>query len=497
MPILLLTLLACGPGEDPPVVFHDYPAPDAFTPPAGPGGPAQSYDAAALFEHCAYLLGGEGDAQHHNLVVMHDGYLLNPWAPEDGGGGITFFEFDDPCNPTKVGEGWSDVMRESHSMAIGRVGDREYLAVDYHLDGDNGGIGFWDITDRTAPVWVSELALPDYHYPDAYFRVALSTFWQGDILYVSSGLSGVFVVDASDPLNPAILEQYSVIGHMVGSFHVIGNVGMASSAGLARTIFYDVSDPTVLEPIAGGEFNVSDPEGEMANYYFSNVGGAWGLFARKDDGGGPILYDITDPSEPTWLGSALNDDGAGGYIFRHEQYLFQGESDWATIFDASDPTAPVEVARLDLQGDLDTITPIGNVAVLAVDAGANDGQATAVAPWDTQPDARGPRIELTNPADGDTWVATTARVGLSFDEMVEWASVFEGSVRVWADDGAAVPGRFNVQESIVNFTPDEPLRTDTTYIVEVPAGGVTDISGNPTEDTLRFAFSTGAEVIEP
>jgi hypothetical protein len=53
---------------------------------------------------------------------------------------------------------------------------------------------------------------------------------------------------------------------------------------------------------------------------------------------------------------------------------------------------------------------------------------------------------------------------------------------------------FNVQESIVNFTPDEPLAPDSTYIVGVMAGGVTDVSGNAVAEDLVWRFSTGSEV---
>lgn len=479
----VLLLLAC---ERP--IAIDWPAPDAWET-EGPGGPAASFDEADLWEHCAYLSGGEQDAEHHNLVVMHDGWLLMPWAPEDAGGGLTFFDFSDPCEPVKVGEAYSEVMRESHSLSFGTVDGREYLAVDYQLDGQTGGIGFWDITDRRAPVWVSELALEGYDYPDAYFFVALSTFWQGDTLYVSYGLNGVVVVDVSDPLNPEVVDTFPTIGLLSGSFHVVGNVAMASSAGVARTILYDVSDPHVLDPIPGGDFEVEvdfDPQ----PYYFSNLGGSLALFARKNTGGGPILYDISDPSEPTFVGHALNEDGAGGYVFRHGDLLFQGDSEFGTVHDISDPSRPAEVGRVQLKGDFDTLTPIGNVAVASVDEKGDPGQATAVVPYQTEPDMDPPRVGWHVPFDGEERVATTGRVGLSFDEMVESASVHEGSVRVWTQEGP-VSGRFNVQEGIVNFTPDEPLAADTVVFVEVPSGGVADLSGNPIEQPLLFSFSTG------
>ncbi len=493
---LLVLLLGCSE----PVEFYEYPEPDAWEPLAGPGGPAVSFSEGELLEHCAYLLGDERDVEHHNLVVMHDGYLWLPWAPEDGGGGISVFDFSDPCAPVKVGEGYSEHMRETHALAFGEVDGREYLAVDYMeagSDGKVGGVGFFDVTDRSAPVWVSAVEIPDFDYPDAYFRVSLASFWQGDVLYTSAGLSGTFAIDVSDPLAPEIITQHTTIAHLLGAFHAIGNVGMASSAGLALTILYDISDPWSFEDLSGGRFETESREGDVAPYYFANVGGEWGLFARNDTGGGPIVYDISDPSAPSWLGDLPNDDGDGGYIFRHHELLFQGESNYGAIYDASDPTDISLYARVEMQGDLDTVTPIGNVAVVSVDEKGEAGQATAVIPWDTRPDARGPTVKLSSPADGEVWVATSGRIGLSFDEMVERGTVFEGSFRVWDALGEPVPGRFNVQESLVNFTPDEPLADGMTYLVEIPAGGITDVSGNPTEASFSFAFSTGGAVEVP
>jgi len=488
----MLFLLACGPR------LEELPEPGDWTT-EGPGGPQVAFDEADIGVACASLYGDpELESEHHNLVVMHDGYLLMPWAPESGGGGLAWFDVSDPCEPVKVAEVYDAGMRESHTLAFGWVDGREYLAVDSIRDeGARGGVGIWDVTDKENAEWVAEIDLPEFLYPEAYFWVSLSTFWQGDELYVSAGLLGTYVIDVSDPLNPEIINHVGpFVPQVVGSMHVLGNVGMSSSAGAAKTVMYDLSVPGELGPIAGGDWDVRDEEGDVVAYYFANTGGKYGLFARKADLGGPIVYDISDPSEPTWVGGFLNAEGDGGYVFRHEDRLFQGESEFGSIYDFSDPANMTEIHRFDLAGDMDTITPIGNVAVLSVDSGAVDSLATTMVPWDTAIDARGPVAELTNPADGATQVALTARIGLSFDELLEIRSVHSGSLRVWDGTGAAVPGRFNVQENLVNFTPDEELLPDTTYFVSVPTGGIADSTLNPTEDELRFSFSTGAEIDE-
>lgn len=484
----MFLLLAC---TEPPVLPDTQPAPDAYTL-SGPGGPKVSFDAEDLDTPCAALTGGPEDVEHHNLVGIYDGYLVLPWAPEDGGGGVSIYTFDDPCAPTKVGEAYSEIMRESHTLAIAEVDGRTILAVDMHRDGSHGGIGFWDLTDPAAPVWLSELELPDYDYPDAYFRVALSTFWQGDTLYVSAGFNGVFTIDVSDPAAPVLVSQWTEVGFMAGSFHVFGNLALASSASLSKTMLWDIGDPENWQLLA--DWEVADAAGDALGYYFANMGGHYALFARKTEGGGPVVYDIADPGNPVRVGAGESPDGDGGYVVRHHDTLFQGESNFGARYDFTDPTAPVEIARIDMAGDFDTLVPIGNVAVASVDEGGDPGLATQVFPWDTAPDARGPTVEMTSPADGATWVPVTGRVGLSFDEQIEPKSVHAGSLRVWSADGRAVPGRFYGQETLANFVPDAALEADTTYVVEVPVGGVADVTGNPVTETKRFVFTTGGEV---
>src|SRR5690606_6542733 len=84
-----------GDGEPEP---NPYPEPDAWGGTTGPGGPNVGFTPEQLYQHCAYLDGGTGDTtDHHNLVVMYDGLLMMPWAPEWGSGGITFFNIADPC----------------------------------------------------------------------------------------------------------------------------------------------------------------------------------------------------------------------------------------------------------------------------------------------------------------------------------------------------------------------------------------------------------------
>ena len=504
--LALALLAACPPTPgDPPAP----PAPDAWGPLLGPGGPRASFDAASLFQPCAYLDGGPEDDDHHNLVVMWDGHLLLPWAPEWSHGGISFFDVSDPCAPVEIGRGFDPGMRETHAVGIGLLGDRVYAAVNHHqgvADGElRGGVQFWDVTDPAAPSHASDLALPGYVYPDAYARVTLAVFWQGRYVYVTGADNGVWIVDAADPVAPSLAAQYVFDPPLrLGTFHVIGTVAMAGTAEGTRTVLMDLSDPLLPKPLPGGEFHVSDAAGEPRDYYFANIGGRYAFFARKESGGGFAAYDISDPRAPSFAGEFLTTDGNGGYVFRQNDAVFVGDSNFGGAYaigadaDPSDSAAatatlaaPVELGRATIPGDQDTFTPVGNVAVLSVDDDAIPGQASAVVPWRAEPDSTGPRVELAFPSDGSSSVPVSARIGLSFDEPVEGRSVFEGSFRVADADGWPVAGTYNSQENLVNFSPDDDLAPDTEYRVSVPAGGIIDWSGNPTEEDFELGFRTG------
>jgi len=501
---LLALVVGCGPVEPqqgrPDPTAPQLPAPDAWGGTTGPGGPTTSFTPDQLWEGCAFLDGGPDDADHHNLVVPWDGYLLMPWAPEYSNGGISFFDISQPCAPVKVGEATSGDMRETHSVGFASLDGRDYAAVNYHggldfeIEEIVGGVQIWDITDVTNPTHVVDVSLPGYLYPDSYQRVTLSLSWQGPIIYAASADNGVHIIDASDPTAPVVLGLYTFEPILrLGSFHVMGNVAMAGSAEGSRTVMMDISDPADPQPLPGGEFFVTDADGVPREYYFSNLGGPWAMFARKEGAGGPIVYDVSNPSAPVRVGDAPS-GGNGGYVFRQHEHLFVGESSFAGVYDFSDPSDPVVVGMGMLEGDLDTATPLGNVMVLSVDDDPIDGQASMVVPWREEPDSRGPTVGMSSPRDGDVFQALTSRVGLSFDEMVEPRSVFAGSLRVTREDGWPVDGWFGAQENLVNFTPREPLEANTTYVVTVPAGGITDFFGNATSEEYSLRFSTGDEV---
>jgi hypothetical protein len=391
-------------------------------------------------------------------------------------------------------------MRETHALGFSQLGGR-WAVVDQlglALRQGRGGVQFWDVSDPSAPEAVADLELPGFVYPDAYARVSLSVFWQVPYVYVGGADNGVFIIDAADPRAP-VLVGHIVIDPIlrVGQVQAIGNLLIATAAEGPRTVLLDISRPTDPQPIPGGDFLAMDaPDGRPREAYFTNMVGGHVFYANKDGGGGIMVYDIRDPERPAFRGSHIS-DGNGGYVFVQHDRAFVGESSFAAIYDISDLSNITEVARLNLTGDLDTASPIGNVVVLSVDDEANPDEGSAVVPFATEPDARAPEVRWTWPSDGATGVATTSRIGISFDEAVDVRSAHEGSLRLYRSGGSPDEGRvaaaISAQDAIANVHPLCALEPNTEYTLEVMAGGVIDFTGNAVGATTTVTFTTGPE----
>lgn len=474
------------------------PDPENWTAP-GPGLGGLEIGPDELFERCAILDGGEADPtldqddDHHNLVALVDGYLVMPFAPEWSNGGVAFFDVSDPCAPVKIAERYGEQLRESHTLAFARKGGRLYGAFDHHegvVAGELlGGIEIWDLTDPATAAPIAHLDLPGYAYPDAYARVTLSTFWAGNTLWVSGADNGLYAIDVRDPSAPELIATHIVEPPMrVGAVHVVGGVGMASTAEGSRVVLFDASDPAIWRPLAGGDFHVRDELGVDKEYYFANLVGSRALFARKEDGGGPVLYDLRDPHIPARVGAAFTEGGNGGYVFANKDTIFVGDSHWGAVFDFSDPNQPTEIGRAIIPGDLDTNTPIGQFMVLAVDEDSVADEASAIVPWSALPDAAPPEVAWSWPAEDGLPVEPFATIALSFDENIEFASVHPGSVRIHDDGGWPVAGTFSLVDTILSFAPDEPWPAGEIHL-SVPPGGVADVTGNPIVTPFERQFT--------
>jgi hypothetical protein len=479
---------------------------------SGPGGPTKPFVTSDLFKHCASLDGGPGDKlDQHDIVSMYDGYLVMPWSPEQGTGGISFYDVSDACAPTQVGYGYSDEMRETHSVAISNRAGGHWMAVDMirtaTVNGVRaGGVQIWDISDIKNPKAVSTVDVPGHNYPDAYKRVVLTEWWQGKYVYAGGGLNGVWVVDVSDPLKPTIAKQINIQPAMpVFGVIAIGNLLAIASSEQSRVVLMDISDPINPKPIPGGDFNTQSAARVNTNSYMFNVVGGFGYFGRQSGGGGFMMYDLHDPSNPklvadypdkTVIASNSSHGVNGAYVFRKDQFVFAGNSNNGGVYDVSDPSKIKTVNHGVMQGDNDWITPIGNVVFMSVDENAITNQATVVLPWTENVDTTPPTATWSYPSDGAKNLRLTSRIGVSFTESIDVKSAWKaGHVMLYETalgQSSRVATEINVQDTIVNVSPSAPLKPNTSYTLEIPAGGLEDFNANKLQTGFKIAITTGA-----
>jgi hypothetical protein len=317
-------------------------------------------------------------------------------------------------------------------------------------------------------------------------------------VYSAGAENGVYIIDAADPQSPVFVKAFNVAPVMpIFQLVAVGNLLFVHAAEQPRVVLFDISDPLQPQPLPGGDFTIEDETGTTRNAYSSTLSGGFAYFARQSGAGGLIIYDLRDPTAPTFDGHLATPGGNGGYVFVQEPFAFVGNSNFGNVYDISDHRNIEPVGSFALPGDLDTVTPIGNVAFVSVDAGAGLNQATSVAPWSLDPDSTPPRVTWSYPADQSENLRLSSRVGVTFSEFIDVKSASKaGHVMLYktAEGRAArLPGSINVAEAVLNFSPDAPLEPSTDYTFEIPAGGIEDFNGNKLEVGFKLSLRTGAD----
>ena len=455
---------------------------------AGQGGtlPVSTYDEAQLYTHISPTM-GEGKAQNQPTIV-------NGWLLLAGNGTFELWDIADPFAPTLLSAFESEhniSEAESHQVAVRHTADDRWQVVTI----SGVGVDLWDITDATAPELLSAMPLEGIDYGDnseAVWGVA----WQGDTIWVGGTNTGLHVVDASDPRSPQLITRIPTTefgGISAGPLWAIGDLLVVTTpknhGGIVTLDIGDPHAPAVLD------FEVTED---------SYIGGLYRTHLHMLS---PFrTYEVLeDPSDIRLVGSFETPETE--YVTFGDGKAFVGRlrpNPGALELDLADLGAYEELAyhegrRDDIaQGfftDDQFTIPIGNLLVLADDE-VRYGAVLTVR--DTQSDSVPPRVSAIRPADGATGVATTTRIGVSLTDQVELRSVTPETLIVRPVlGGPAVPGDWDLTQTVLGFSPHEPLAVDTAYEVVLPAGGVTDLSGNPLATEARSVFTTGDGSLQP
>lgn len=438
----------------------------------------------------------EASKKHNQPCVVNGALLLA------GNATHSFWDISDPYRPRFLSEFESahdDGEAESHQVTFQRRHDgtewRTYAAMINGL-----GVEIWDLSDVIEPALIAEVDIEGVEYGDNTEAV-WGVFWQGAALYVGGTSTGLHVVDTSDLDRPTVAARLTTDelgGVIAGPLWALGNhLVITTPKEFAGVATVDVTDPWNPGLLAS---ELPDQESYIGGFY---GGEAYLLTPLR-------VYDVTtDPAAITLLGSVETPDSE--YVSFGEGYAFVGSmrpNAGNYKYDLTNLAAPEMVQyvegrtmRGELQGqfiDDQFGLPIGNMLVLSDD---EVGIGTVMAVHAAERDTTGPAIMQTFPRDGATGVPPSSRIFLSFTDQIELATVDTDTIQVRALTGPAagepIAGAFGASQTVLSFWPDEPLADNTTYEIVLPAGGVSDLVGNPIASPFTATFATGDTLVSP
>lgn len=449
----------------------------------GPGIPSLTYPANEVFTVISTV--GSGS---HGVAMMLDGYL----GLLQTGSGLSLYDISNPYLPVQHGATQAMGLSEPHTYAqTTAFGGRHLVVIRGPAAGGNS-IGIWDLTNSAQPALTVNYQVPGV--PGGYATGLFWMFAQGNVIYCPAGSLGLFIVDASSPSAPVVAAQIpksalggfnTVLAYAIGNMLVLANSD--GGAGFALLDIGDPFNPVLIHSnpatsipysgqVNGGQFIVA-----AVSNCISCTGGNNGSFHSYDIGSAAFS-----------AASSAGLPSRGGSVAIQDKYVHVAASSNYVKLIPARPNAIVvgTTANPTSGGDIDWVTPIGNLVAL----GDDQNGATKLVPHQSHADTFGPSVTMVVPADNAIQQMVTSRIGITMADMVDLDSLDSTTFFVRPVGGQAIAGSYSVQIGIVNFSPAAPLLPNTTYEVLVPAGGVRDWAGNGTPHTFRSVFSTGPTI---
>lgn len=463
-------------------------------------GPASN---AIPFELLAAFNTDNGAKGGHSLITSYRGRLVII-SSRDGGGGdgrLAFFDIADLRKPRLIHQLYDEntkKLREAHSYGYCTGPAGEFVALQTRT-----GIQIWDWREATSPKMLSDLTVAAMPGGD-YTGTPWWTSWQAPYLFVGGGDTGLHVVDTSDPRNPRTVATVPVTetgGFPIGPLYAVGNLLLVQSTEKSRGIAtLDIGDPLkprLMHRLAGREHS-SIYSGVLNGGFFYAVSN--GNDKRKELAALHV-YDVRDPQRIVYAGASDPIGGKGGYGAYQDGRFFAGFSRGVAEIDVRDPAKPKLLRILDpdpvmpragkqkkstkpMHGDWDFASVVGNLLFSSSDHGEGSGMM-AHTPADKTP----PVPTWIQPQPGTPQPPTT-RVGITFSDAIDVASLGKDSFAVRPKGGAALPGTWTTMYNTVTFCPERPFPPGV-YEIALPAGGLRDVSGNALATASITTFSVG------
>lgn len=446
----------------------------------GPGLGNLSYSPSEVFTPIGFIESPHG----HGNVALVQGYLLVIYSSDGGGdesdGGLEFWDLSNPRAPVRVAQyddAETHALREAHGFSLAWYGSQLLLAAQGEL-----GVLIYDVTDPHGIRRLSYTPLPGIALGD--YSGDWWLFWQAPYLYVAGVDQGLYVVDARDPAAPTLLAQVptgDLGGVSPAQVFVLGNLAvvMESQSSALATLDVAIPDqPRLLQQV------------NARAGYSHLLAGAGKILISGNIPPRAHFFQLTADGAVSYLDTVGFFFNSGGYGSYQDGFFHSGFSNNYVKFQIDPPSQIGDGSSGRTDRDEDFASVLGNLVI----AGDDHGVGTAIIPHQEAPDTTPPVVEWMHPPSGSTDVALSTRVGLSFSDQIDAASLSPSTVWLEDDGGNPVPAWLSVQQGLVNLAPVAELGLNRTY--RIVADGVRDVVGNPSprfEGTLTTGDGSVAQ----
>lgn len=265
---------------------------------------------------------------------------VGTWSAQCTGQGAKIVDVNDPTKPKWEGFVGRRANSSNEDVVVRRIGDRDVLGIGVQACGPGGsdGLALFDVTDPRRPVELSFLPTPTgVHELDMVVRsdgtalaLLATPFAEFFDTYFGTDFGGEFrIVDITDPTNPTPISDWGII-----------------------------ADSDLV--IQGGNDPVSSSfqglPGFFAAHYAHSVrsadGGDTAYVSYWD--GGILKFDLSDPSDPQFVGRTIYPTGSSGdghsmtpYEVGGTRYILQNDEDFQSLPDVLVTTTATGTAEVE------------------------------------------------------------------------------------------------------------------------------------------------------
>jgi len=293
----------------------------------------------------------------------------------------------------------------------------------------------------------------------------------GNLLFFAAGdqdPQGISVIDVGDPANPVFLSKIVSPLQEYANFAVWRNY-----------IVFIIGSPTNW---SGNGANPNEQGNNLVAIDFSDPRNL------KYGFGYPKQMKPKTGANPQFIGPTATDGPTvhARYIGFQDQYGFIAQFDNVYKVDLVNHQVVQTFGGFSAPDFMPT--PLGHILVVPGDGGT---QLWSLGALDTTP----PTVGYHLPLDGAVNQPPSTVIGLVINETLDDTTLTNQNIVVRpANGGSAVPADImSTSYNVINLVPRSPLAADTTYVVQLVAGGIRDVAGNGIAAT-QFTFSTGAGV---